>query len=103
MADIGFDTVKFHKAFDPYIVRECIEPCIGYGHNKTAWFKGFMLFRNPRNINAFSFQNSFAKYASERGNNLMPATRDMMEEAIAKFERDSELSIRDAYVSRLDV
>ncbi len=103
MVNIGFDTVKFHKAFDPQVVRERIEPYIGYGRNKTMWFKGFMIFRNPRNCNSFSFQNSFAKYASDRGNNLLPATMDMMGEAIVRFEEESDLSIRDAYVSRLDV
>src|SRR5579872_5677665 len=103
MVDIGFDTIRFHKAFDPYTVQELIEPRIAKGYGKTEWFKGFMLFRNPRNRNAFSFQNSFAKYASERGNNLVPATMDMMQEGIAKFEAETELQVRDAYVSRLDV
>lgn len=103
MVNIGFDTVRFHKAFHLKVVKELIEPRIGYGQGKTKWFNGFMLFRNPRNSNSFSFQNSFAKYGSEEGNNLVPANMDVMKRGIARFEEETGLEVHDADVSRLDV
>jgi hypothetical protein len=101
MVAIGVDTIRFHKSFHPDITRQIILPKMGRDGNGMNWFHGILTFTHKYDPNRFSFQITPSKMMN--GNNLVPATPDVIGESINKFEAMTDLDVQDAQLSRLDV
>lgn len=101
MVAVGVDSIRFHKAFHPEIVKEKILPKMGRDKNGMHWFHGILTFTNQHDPYRFSFQLSPGKIVN--GNNYIPATPEIIEKGIKQFEDMTGLDVQDAQISRLDV